>query len=233
MVTGALALETSVVVVVVDDVVVVVDEDVVDDEVVDAELLEELDDEDDDAAVDVVGASVVVVVSSVVVVLAGSTTTVPCMEEWILQWYAQVPALRNVTEKGSLGFRQLSSCEWAASQLGLVSNDPSSAVAVCATESLLVHVTVSPSLTVTLTGLKAKFWMVTFAGAASASRGKSASATTAARTIGARRTAKIQADTITTLALAPRPTVCANPVRAPATWRVPAAPRSWSTSSTT
>ena len=39
--------------------------------------------------------------------------------------------------------------------------------------------------------------------------------------------------TITHAALAPRPTVCARPTRAPSAWRGPASPRSWCTSSTT
>src|SRR5204862_5955328 len=40
-------------------------------------------------------------------------------------------------------------------------------------------------------------------------------------------------DRITTLALAPRPTVCASPTDAPSTCRGPHSPRSWCTSSTT
>ena len=58
------------------------------------------------------------------------------------------------------------------------------------------------------------------------------SATTTRAPAGVQRAAA-QRVTITQDALAPRPTVWARPTRAPATWRAPASPRSWCTSSTT
>jgi hypothetical protein len=120
------------------------------------ELVDELDVSEVELVVVVVGGAVVVVVV-VVVVAAGSTTIVPCIELWILQWYGNVPAVLNVWDTGASGFRQ-SSVWLSFVHVGLVSNEPSSAVAVWATSSLFVHWTESPTFTVTVAGLNAKFW---------------------------------------------------------------------------
>jgi len=66
-----------------------------------------------------------------------------------------------MTENGTFGFRQVSSCWCVASHDGLVSNEPSSAVAVCANWSLLSKLTVSPTSTVTDGGVNVELWIVT------------------------------------------------------------------------
>jgi len=78
-----------------------------------------------------------------------STVTVPCMNEWNVQWYAYVPAALKVMV--------------LLPRLGIapVSNTPVSEVAVCSSGSLLLHVTLSRTLIVTFCGTKVKFWMMT------------------------------------------------------------------------
>ena len=68
---------------------------------------------------------------------------VPVIDEWILQWYGNDPAVENVAVPVPLA------------PIVPVSNDPSSAVAVCAVASEFVHVTVSPTVTVTSGGANA------------------------------------------------------------------------------
>ena len=65
---------------------------------------------------------------------------VPVIDEWILQWYGNDPAVENVAVPVPLA------------PIVPVSNDPSSAVAVCAVASEFVHVIVSPTVTVTSCG---------------------------------------------------------------------------------
>jgi len=78
-----------------------------------------------------------------------STVTVPCMNEWNVQWYAYVPAALKVMV--------------LLPRLGIVpvSNTPASEVAVCSSGSLLLQVTLSRTLIVTFCGPKVKFWMTT------------------------------------------------------------------------
>ena len=78
-----------------------------------------------------------------------STVTVPCMNEWNVQWYGYVPAALKVMV--------------LPPRLGIVpvSNTPLSEVAVCSSGSLLLHVTLSRTLIVTFCGTKVKFWMTT------------------------------------------------------------------------
>src|SRR6478672_3628876 len=71
---------------------------------------------------------------------AASTVIVPVIDEWILQWYGNDPAVENVAVPVPL------------LPIVPVSNDPSSAVAVCAVASEFDHVTVSPTVTVMLDG---------------------------------------------------------------------------------
>ena len=67
---------------------------------------------------------------------ASCTVTLPVICGWIEQWYANVPAVENVTVAE------------LPLVIGPVSNDAPSAVAVCAWASEFVHVTVSPVGTV-------------------------------------------------------------------------------------
>jgi len=71
------------------------------------------------------------------------TLTVPCIDAWILQWYATVRAALNVREYESPGFMH------SGGQAGLESKDPSSAVTVWGTalDSVFFQVTVSPTAT--------------------------------------------------------------------------------------
>src|SRR3954454_21873554 len=66
------------------------------------------------------------------------------MPEWMAQWYANVPAFANVCEKVAFDASDL------------LSNEPSSAVTVWAVAPVLVHVTLLPTLTVTVPGSKPK-----------------------------------------------------------------------------
>src|SRR3954453_23756828 len=66
------------------------------------------------------------------------------MPGWIAQWYAKVPALANVCENVAVDARDL------------LSNEPSSAVTVCAVAPVFVHVTLPPTLTVPVAGSKPK-----------------------------------------------------------------------------
>ena len=69
------------------------------------------------------------------------TVTVPVIVGWIVQWYGNVPAVANVTAPVPPPPAMLPA-----------SQDASSAVAVWACASEFVHVTVSPTFTVTLAG---------------------------------------------------------------------------------
>jgi len=71
---------------------------------------------------------------------AASTVIVPVIDEWILQWYGNDPAVENVAVPVPL------------LPIVPVSNDPSSAVAVWACASEFVHVIVSPTVTVIFRG---------------------------------------------------------------------------------
>jgi hypothetical protein len=84
-----------------------------------------------------------------------TTTTVPVMNGWISQWYANDPAARMVIVREPLTKTP-------------VSQVPLFAVEVCETLSLFVQVTVSPTLTVTLLGTNEKFLIDTAALAAAA-----------------------------------------------------------------
>jgi GNAT superfamily N-acetyltransferase len=75
---------------------------------------------------------------------------VPFMPGWILQWYENEPAVAKVDSNVVPGFR-----------LPLPATDASSNVTVCAVSSPLVQATLSPILTVTVGGLKAKFLIET------------------------------------------------------------------------
>ncbi len=68
---------------------------------------------------------------------------------WMAQWYANVPAFANVCLKVD------------PLEIALLSKDPSSAVTVWDGESLFVHVTVEPTVTVIEVGPNEKFWIVT------------------------------------------------------------------------
>src|SRR5215213_6714832 len=72
------------------------------------------------------------------------------MSGCVLQWYLFLPALLKV-------------CVYLCPGLNRPeSNDlPLLAVAVCAVESLLIHLTFVPRLMVMLAGLKRKFWIKT------------------------------------------------------------------------
>jgi hypothetical protein len=61
------------------------------------------------------------------------TVTVPIMPGWIVQWYENVPVLGNVLLKV------------APAAIVPEFHEPSSPVDVCASESLLIHVIVSPT----------------------------------------------------------------------------------------
>src|SRR5436190_5633251 len=87
---------------------------------------------------------------------AAETTTVAVIAEWILQWYVNVPAAASVTDFDD------------PAPIVPVSNAPLSAVAVWLTESLFVHVMVSPTLTVIVPGEKANPAMSTACPAATA-----------------------------------------------------------------
>jgi hypothetical protein len=67
---------------------------------------------------------------------------VPVIDEWILQWYGNEPAVENVADPDP------------PLPIVPVSNDPSSAVAVWACASEFVHVIVSPTVTVMFRGEK-------------------------------------------------------------------------------
>ncbi len=73
-----------------------------------------------------------------------STTTVPCMNGWMVQMYAYVPALVKVCDPLWPFLRVPVSKLWSL------------AVAVCALGPLFVHVTVSPTWIVIVAGEKAK-----------------------------------------------------------------------------
>ena len=75
-------------------------------------------------------------------VLAARTTTVPFMNAWIAQWYANVPAVMKVNAADP------------PARITPVSQSPPSAVAVWLMGSALVHRTVSPTRTVVDGGLK-------------------------------------------------------------------------------
>ena len=93
-------------------------------------------------------------------VLTACTTTVPFMNEWMLQWYANVPALVNVNERE------------APAVITPVSHVPVSEVDVWLNASRFVHVTVSPTLIVVAAGANAEFWMFTADVAANATSGR-------------------------------------------------------------
>ena len=84
-------------------------------------------------------------------VTAALTMTVPLMVDgWNAQTYAKVPAMLNVIVFAPpLG---ASAC---------VSNEPPVALALCCVGSRFVHVTLSPTVTVTVCGENAKVWIVT------------------------------------------------------------------------
>lgn len=90
--------------------------------------------------------------------VAPATVTLPRMNAWTAQWYANVPAPANVTDRLPLAKTP-------------VSNAPVSDVAECETPpSSFVHVTVSPTFTVADAGMKEKLRIRTDALAASAER---------------------------------------------------------------
>jgi hypothetical protein len=83
------------------------------------------------------------------------TAMVPVIDGWMLQWYAKVPAFRNT--KVNVPPRVS----------GPLSHAPDVAVVVCEAPSMFVHVTLSPTFTVSDAGVNAKFWIVTARAAAS------------------------------------------------------------------
>jgi hypothetical protein len=111
-------------------------------------------------------------------VAALCTTTVPVMNEWKKQWYANVPAALKVKVK-------LAFCPSEP-----LSHTPVFEVLVWATPiSMFVQRTLSPALIVIVAGVNAKFWMVTLpvavCGAALAvvmPKNRSASVASASRT---------------------------------------------------
>jgi hypothetical protein len=76
------------------------------------------------------------------------TLTVPCMNEWIEQWYLNVPCWANVNEKLLPGVRFP------------LSKDPLSAVTVWVVLSSLLQATFWPAFALVDAGWKAKFWIV-------------------------------------------------------------------------
>src|SRR5437899_944403 len=84
------------------------------------------------------------------------------MNEWMAQWYANVPAALNVNEPD------------VAARITPVSQTPVSEVDVWLNASRLVHVTVSPTRTVVVGGTNAEPWMFTALVAASATSGSGA-----------------------------------------------------------
>ncbi len=75
------------------------------------------------------------------------TTTVPVMNGWIAQWYAYVPAVRNVNENAPPG------------ESVPLANAPALDVTVCCTWPAFFHVTVVPTVTETEDGLNPKSMM--------------------------------------------------------------------------
>ncbi|HET8569973.1 MAG TPA: 16S rRNA (guanine(527)-N(7))-methyltransferase RsmG [Candidatus Limnocylindria bacterium] len=104
-------------------------------------------------------------------VVAARTTTVPRIVGWTAQWYGKVPAAPNTT------------CLLCPIARFPVLNAFVSLVAVCVAASVFVHVTVSPTLTVTVCGRNCAFEIVTEAGAASAAPALASSSATAATMI--------------------------------------------------
>ncbi len=86
-----------------------------------------------------------------------TTTIVPDINGWILHWYGNVPVVVNTSAKVAPGLRTPES------------QTPVVLVVVWATVSLLVHVTVVPTVTVSTCGENAKLAMVTAAPADAAS----------------------------------------------------------------
>ena len=82
------------------------------------------------------------------------------MNTWMLQWYANVPALPKVKEREP------------PAVITPVSHAPVSEVDVWLNGSRFVHVTVSPTRTVTDAGANAELWIVTALVAAIATSGR-------------------------------------------------------------
>lgn len=97
-------------------------------------------------------------------VAAACTTIVPFMNEWIAQWYRNVPALVKVIDFA------------AFATITPVSHAPVSDVAVWLNASAFVQVTVSPTRIDVVGGLNDESWIVTALVAAIATKGVASSA---------------------------------------------------------